>query len=364
MPPPPLLLLDGGMGRQLQAMGAPFRQPEWSALALIEAPHTVQAAHAAFLEAGARVVTTNSYALVPFHLGKARFAAGARACVRTYVYVRSCVMFSLTHARARALCCSPDAAALADLSGKLARAAVDAAAAADGGGVGRALVAASLPPTCGSYAADAFDAAAAARVLGVLVPALSPHADVWLAETLGSTAEARAADAAVRAAHAAGNDPRPRWFSFCLKPGAAAGDAAPPLPCLLSGESVAQAAAAAHALRADALLFNCAPPELMAAALSAARAALASLASADDADACARVMRLGAYANAFEADAPEADAAPANAALRALRRDVTPAVYAAHAAGWAAGSGASILGGCCGVGPAHIAALRDTLRPA
>jgi S-methylmethionine-dependent homocysteine/selenocysteine methylase len=30
------LILDGGMGRQLQAMGAPFRQPEWSALALIE----------------------------------------------------------------------------------------------------------------------------------------------------------------------------------------------------------------------------------------------------------------------------------------------------------------------------------------
>jgi S-methylmethionine-dependent homocysteine/selenocysteine methylase len=32
-----LLVLDGGMGRQLQAMGAPFRQPEWSALALMQA---------------------------------------------------------------------------------------------------------------------------------------------------------------------------------------------------------------------------------------------------------------------------------------------------------------------------------------
>ena len=32
-----VLILDGGMGRELQAMGAPFRQPEWSALALIEA---------------------------------------------------------------------------------------------------------------------------------------------------------------------------------------------------------------------------------------------------------------------------------------------------------------------------------------
>ena len=29
-----MIILDGGLGRQLKAMGAPFRQPEWSALAL------------------------------------------------------------------------------------------------------------------------------------------------------------------------------------------------------------------------------------------------------------------------------------------------------------------------------------------
>ena len=34
------VILDGGMGRELQRRGAPFRQPEWSALALIEAPQT------------------------------------------------------------------------------------------------------------------------------------------------------------------------------------------------------------------------------------------------------------------------------------------------------------------------------------
>ena len=31
------VILDGGMGRELQRRGAPFRQPEWSALALSEA---------------------------------------------------------------------------------------------------------------------------------------------------------------------------------------------------------------------------------------------------------------------------------------------------------------------------------------
>ena len=55
-------LLDGGMGRELQRIGAPFRQPEWSALALIEAPEFVLQAHRSFIAAGARIISTNSYA--------------------------------------------------------------------------------------------------------------------------------------------------------------------------------------------------------------------------------------------------------------------------------------------------------------
>ncbi len=70
-----ITLLDGGMGRELERMGAPFRQPEWSALPLIEGPDYVRRAHAAFIAAGAQVITTNSYAVVPFHLGAERFAA-------------------------------------------------------------------------------------------------------------------------------------------------------------------------------------------------------------------------------------------------------------------------------------------------
>ena len=46
-------ILDGGMGRELARIGAPFRQPEWSALALIEGPDWVERAHRNFVEAGA-----------------------------------------------------------------------------------------------------------------------------------------------------------------------------------------------------------------------------------------------------------------------------------------------------------------------
>ena len=69
-----MVILDGGMGRELQRRGAPFRQPEWSALALSEAPEAVIAVHTAYIEAGAGVITSNSYAVVPFHIGEERFA--------------------------------------------------------------------------------------------------------------------------------------------------------------------------------------------------------------------------------------------------------------------------------------------------
>ena len=68
-------ILDGGMGRELARVGAPFRQPEWSALALYEAPERVREVHDSYVAAGSGTITTNSYAVVPFHIGEERFAA-------------------------------------------------------------------------------------------------------------------------------------------------------------------------------------------------------------------------------------------------------------------------------------------------
>jgi S-methylmethionine-dependent homocysteine/selenocysteine methylase len=65
-------------------------------------------------------------------------------------------------------------------------------------------------------------------------------------------------------------------------------------------------------------------------------------------------VTLGAYANAFP---PMRADAEANATVLEIRTDLDPARYAEFAAAWIA-AGAAIVGGCCGIGPEHIAALR------
>lgn len=294
---PAVTILDGGLGRELTHQGATLRQPEWSAGPLIETPEIVQKAHEAFLRAGAEVLTTNSYALVPFHIGEARFAAQGRA--------------------------------LAECAGQLARAAVQAVAPS-------ARVAGALPPPCGSYLPERFDAAEAARILAPLAAGMAPHVDLWLAETQSSLAEARASAEAV-----AGSD-KPLWLAFSLRDGPEDATAAR----LRSGEPVAAAAALARDLGAQALLFNCSMPEVMQAALVAAR------------DVLGDSLPLGVYANAFCARGTDG---AANETLAEVREDLTPARYPLWCDDWIA-AGATLIGGCCGIGPAHIAALRDRYK--
>ena len=292
------IILDGGMGRELKRIGAPFRQPEWSALALTEGPQFVLQAHLNFIRAGARVITTNSYAIVPFHIGEHRFRL--------------------------------EALALAACAGRIARDAV-----AQASGAGRVRVAGSLPPLFGSYRPDLFDASRAPELIAPLIEGLSPFVDLWLAETQGSIAEASAARTATA------NDSRPFWISFTLMDDAP--DAAA-RPRLRSGEDVATAARAAGELGAMALLFNCSQPEVMGNALDVARLELSRHASPP---------MLGVYANAF---APQSKDARANDEISGLRSDLDPTAYCEFAADWM-GRGASIVGGCCGIGPDHIAAI-------
>jgi homocysteine S-methyltransferase len=96
------------------------------------------------------------------------------------------------------------------------------------------------------------------------------------------------------------------------------------------------------------VLANCSAPEAMAAAL----------------DVLSRFgLPFGAYANGFTRitkeflkDSPTVDTLHA-------RPEMTPALYADFAMTWV-GMGASIVGGCCETGPAHIAEIARRLRSA
>ena len=258
--------------------------------------------HEAFVASGADVITTNSYAVVPFHIGVDRFAAHG--------------------------------ATLAALSGRIAREVADA-------GPRVVAVAGSLPPICGSYRADWFDASVARPILATLVGALRPYVDHWQAETLSTIEEAELVRDVI------GADGKPLWIAYTVDddPGAV------PAPRLRSGERVADAVEVAVRLRAAAVLFNCSQPEAMGEAVSVARATLDRLGGA------ARAVRIGVYANAFP---PQGAAPEANATLLGIRADLTPPGYLRWARDWVA-RGATIIGGCCGIGPEHISALRAAL---
>lgn len=55
------LLIDGGLSTQLERLGHSLDDPLWTARTLLEDPHAVVAAHRAFVDAGARIITTASY---------------------------------------------------------------------------------------------------------------------------------------------------------------------------------------------------------------------------------------------------------------------------------------------------------------
>ncbi|MFJ2740054.1 homocysteine S-methyltransferase [Streptomyces sp. NPDC087440] len=55
------LVLDGGLSNQLRDQGCDLSDALWSARLLADAPEQVEAAHAAYVRAGARVLITSSY---------------------------------------------------------------------------------------------------------------------------------------------------------------------------------------------------------------------------------------------------------------------------------------------------------------
>jgi S-methylmethionine-dependent homocysteine/selenocysteine methylase len=217
----------------------------------------------------------------------------------------------------------------------LAAAMAEAQAARAAHGSGR--IAASLGPLVASYRPDLFPPRAeAVATYAEVARLLAPGADLFLIETVASLAHAEAALAGVAAAGTG----LPVWLSVTVDD--ADGSR------LRSGEALADLGPIVTAHAPEAVLANCSVPEAMAAAL----AGIAGFG-----------LPFGAYANGFThisegflTTAPTVDAL-------AARTDLTPDRYAGFALQWVA-QGATIVGGCCEVGPAHIAALAAALRAA
>ncbi|MGQ9814551.1 MAG: homocysteine S-methyltransferase family protein [Candidatus Roseilinea sp.] len=147
--------------------------------------------------------------------------------------------------------------------------------------------------------------------------------DLILIETMNTVREA------VIAARAAAATKLPVWVSVTLNQ----------RNDLLSGESLRDAVRAALTVKPDALLVNCIPVAQGASALRLLREAVDN-----------ESVRLGIYANAGHVEAGE----------WSIARGVTPEAYAEAAAEWLA-AGASIIGGCCGTTPDHIARLANQI---
>jgi S-methylmethionine-dependent homocysteine/selenocysteine methylase len=203
------LLLDGALGTELERRGAPSTLPLWSTHALLAHPVLVRTIHREYAEAGAEILTANTFRTQARTL--ARAGMGGRAAELTALAVR------------------------------LAREAIDTATTTRT----RVAVAGSAPPLEDCYRPDLGPEDAA------LVREHADHAenlaaagvDLILCETHNSVREAHAA---VRAARATG---LPVLVSFVCGGGAR----------LLSGEPLAAGVEAVAAEGPAAILVNCLP---------------------------------------------------------------------------------------------------------
>ena len=201
----------------------------------------------------------------------------------------------------------------------------EAHAARDAHGSGQ--VAASLGPLKASYRPDLFPPhQEAVAEYSELVEILAPRADFLVAETVASLDHARAVLEAAQ--------DHPIWLAITVDDEDGTK--------FRSGDQVADLTPIFAERAPDAVLVNCSAPE----AITQTMPILATFG-----------LPYGAYANGFiEITKAFLGAKPTVDALKA-REDITPERYADFAAEWI-DMGATIIGGCCEVGPAHIAELK------
>ncbi|EEE36908.1 homocysteine S-methyltransferase family protein [Rhodobacteraceae bacterium KLH11] len=196
-------------------------------------------------------------------------------------------------------------------------------------------IAGALGPVLASYRPDLKpDPDEAAARFSELVQLMADRVDLFLIETVSSVLEGEGA------LRGTANCGKPVWLAVSVNDEDGTR--------LRSGERLADIQPLIARFDVAAVLINCSKPEAIPAAL----------------DVIALMGRpFGAYANGFShiADAFLTEAPTVD--VLEQRHDLGPAAYAAHAMQWVA-QGATIVGGCCEVGPDHIETLARALRDA
>ena len=293
-----ITLLDGSIGQELVKRTEDRATPLWSTQVMIDHPKLVGEIHTDYFNVGATVATTNTYAVMADRL---------------------------------------DRVGLSDQIPQLADTALAAAhTARDAHGAGR--IAGSLGPIGASYRPDIIvTTEQAAEMYGPLIRRIDAGVDMWLIETMSSRNHAETALAAVKSL-----SDKPVWLAVTVDDHDGTK--------LRSGESTGAIVDLIKELPEDqrpaVILLNCSRPEAVAAGLEILGQA---------------GLPFGAYANGFTrisegflTEAPTVDALE-------QRVDLSPDAYADLAMGWV-DQGATIVGGCCEVGPEHIEELADRLK--
>ncbi len=193
---------------------------------------------------------------------------------------------------------------------------------------GGGLIAGSLGPSGGSYQPElAPEPAVAARWFQELAEVQAPYVDLFLLETMSSVEQARGA---LMGACRVG---KPVWLAVSVLDDDGTR--------LRSGEAVSDILPLVSEFPLEALLVNCSTPE----AINQSIPRLNGV-----------TVALGAYANGFTHISTAFRQPGASVIELSEREDLDPLRYADYAEQWVA-DGATIIGGCCCVGPAHIAEL-------
>ena len=278
------------MGNELLARRSDLVSGLWSAQYLIDAPQLVKEIHLEYINAGADLITTNTYSTIPSYLSKKNVENRM-----------------------------PE---LIGLAGKLAREAAD-------DSEKEIIVAGSLPPLEESYRPDlVIDAEEAIPIYEILIKELTPFVDIFICETMSSIKEMQHVMEALNNL----DNKKPVWISWTLKEDKK--------NRLRSGESIEEAFNASATVKPEAYLFNCTDPY----AISEGIKVLKQLTQ----------KPIGGYPNVFNVP----DGWTLDNDIQVSVRDLSIEKFLEFAEEWRK-LGASIIGGCCGIGPRFIKAISD-----